>query len=265
MQKLTYRDKVIILVVLIISVIIVGVMLLIKPKLKEIDELKTSVESAQAEWDELESKILQINSIKERIEKKYSESVELGNHFVDVKEAHTLEKFIREFTDKNGIYIKSNLSVSNASIGTLSPYTIENQSLNYSIADSAELTPEEGSENQEGTANSNETSSSQSLPCGTFSIDYDTTRAGLMQFLQDIKDSGKAIEIKSLNIGGNTYSNAPDAVITGDISLDVYCAQMISDLDINAEIAAANGENNNNNTDLSQTGSTENTTASTIG
>ena len=59
-----------------------------------------------------------------------------------------------------------------------------------------------------------------------------------MQFMQDIKDSGKSIEIKSLTINNNSYNTNPDAVLSGDITINVYYAQMISDVDIGGEIEA---------------------------
>ncbi|MCM1227085.1 MAG: hypothetical protein NC320_06615 [Clostridium sp.] len=239
MQKLSFRDQMIILVVLVIAIAVAGFMLLIKPKIEEIKTTDAEITTAQAEWDELEKQIAQIDSIKERIQKKYNESVQLGQLFVDVKRAYTLEKFIKDYIDKNGIYINTSASFSEASIVELTPYSLEAESLEYSIGASANLNDVSAEGEEENADTAEETVENQSLPCGTLTIDYIATRAGLMQFMQDIKESGKTIEIKSISIAEGTYSSALDAQLSGDITIDVYYADMISDLDIGAEIEAA--------------------------
>lgn len=239
MQKLSYRDRIIVLVVLVILIIVVGVMLLIKPKFEDISAAEGELSTVQAQWDELDGKIKQVDSIKERVQKKYNESVEIGSLFVDIKRAYTLERFIQEYIDKNGIYINTNASFSDPSIVELTPYTLESETLDYPIGQSANLSSDETSESENTSGESEETEvENQSLPCGTITIDYNATRAGLMQFMQDIKDSGKSIEIKSISINNNTYNTFPEAVLSGDMTINVYYAQMISDVDIGREIEA---------------------------
>lgn len=237
MQKLSYRDRIIVLVVLVILIIVAGVMLLIKPKFEDISTAKSELSSAQAQWDELNGKIKQVDAIKERVQKKYDESVQIGSLFVDIKRAYTLERFIQEYIDKNGIYINTNASFTDPSIVELKPYSLETESLEYSIGQSANLNDTSETENSSDSSQETE-EENQSLPCGTITIDYNATRAGLMQFMQDIKDSGKSIEIKSLTINNNSYNTNPDAVLSGDITINVYYAQMISDVDIGGEIEA---------------------------
>lgn len=234
MQKLSYRDRIIILIVLIIMILVIGFMLLIKPKFKDISAAEDSLNNAQSQWNEIENKINQVDTIKERVQKKYNESVELGNLFVDLKRAYTLEKFIQEYFNKNGVYINTNASYSDPSVITLTPYSINYESLDYSIGQSANLNSTD-IEDQTEDVNTDE-SQEKSLPCGTVTIDYYATRSGLLQFMQDIKESGKTIEIKSLTIGNNSYNTDPSSVLTGDMTIDVYYAEMISDLEIGEEI-----------------------------
>ena len=111
MQKLSYRDRIIILIVLIIMILVIGFMLLIKPKFKDISAAEDSLNNAQSQWNEIKNKINQVDTIKERVQKKYNESVELGNLFVDLKRAYTLEKFIQEYFNKNGVYINTKLHI----------------------------------------------------------------------------------------------------------------------------------------------------------
>ena len=241
MQKLSYRDRIIVLVVLVIAILVAGFMLLIKPKMEDISSAEASLSDAQSQWNELNSKIQQVNSIKERVQTKYNECVETGSLFVDIKRAYTLEEFIKEYIDKNGIYIDTNAAFTDPSIVELTPYTLKSESLDYSIGQSADLNSNEtGDSSSDG--KKDEEVENQSLPCGTISIDYRATRAGLMQFMQDIKNSGKSIEIKSVTIDNNTYNTSPDAVMSGDIKINVYYAQMISSVDIGREVDDVTGQ-----------------------
>lgn len=236
MEKLSYRDQIIITVVLVILIGVAGYMLLIKPKYEDIQTTQAELETAQEEWDELESKIQQINSIKERIQTKYDECVQLGNFFVDVKRSNTLDEFIRGYFVKNAIYIKSTAGYTDASITTLAPYSLSTQTLDYNIGNSANLN--QSDETTEENTDSQSAIEPQSLPFGTTSIDFTATRASLMQFLEDIRHSGKTIEVKSLSLDSGSYSTDMAAILTGNLSIDVYYADMISDLDIAAEIEA---------------------------
>ncbi len=238
MQKLSYRDRIIILVVLVIFILIAGFMLLIKPKHEKLKSAEASLKTAQAQWDELEMKISKIDTIKERVQKKYDESVELGNFFVDIKRAYTLERFIQEYIDKNGIYINTNASFTDPSVVPLEAYELYSTDLEYSIGDSANLIGDENKTSD--TSNSSKETGTQSLPCGTITIDYYATRTGLLQFMQDIKESNKTIEIKSITIGNGSYSTENEAILKGEMTIDVYYAEMISDIDIGAEISEAN-------------------------
>lgn len=227
MQKLSYRDRVIILFVLAVTIVIIGVMLFIKPKLAEISVAEETLEYTQSEWSLLETDLNQVDAIVQRVQKKYDECVEVGSLFVDIKRAYTLERFIQEYIDKNGIYIMSNASFTDPSIVTLTPYSLEFESLNYSIGESANLSSQSGDSSTQETEAVN-----QSLPCGTITIDYSASRAGLMQFMQDIKASGKSIEIDSITIGNGTYNTYPESILTGDITISVYYADMIQDINI---------------------------------
>lgn len=239
MQKLSYRDRIIILIVLIIMILVIGFMFLIKPKLEDISIAEESYSNAQSQWEELENKINQVDTIKERVQKKYNESVELGNLFVDLKRAYNLEKFIKDYFNKNGVYINTNASYSDPSVITLSPYSLNYEALDYSIGQSADLNTSKDESKPEDSES--EKIQDQSLPCGTVTIDYYATRAGLLQFMQDIKDSCKTIEIKSVTIGNNSYSSESSAILTGDMTINVYYAEMISDIDIGEEINSSIG------------------------
>ncbi len=228
MQKLSYRDRVIVLVVLVAAIIVVGVVMFISPKLDDISSAEESLEYTKTQWYELETKLNQVDTITERVQTKYDECVEIGSLFVDIKRAYTLERFIQEYIDKNGIYITSSAAFTDPSIVTLEPYSLAVDSLDYEIGQSADLTVTPG----DTQSKEEEKVENQSLPCGTITIDYSATRAGLMQFMQDIKESGKSIEITSITIGGGSYNTSPEAILTGDISISVYYAEMISDVDI---------------------------------
>lgn len=238
MQKLSYRDRIIILVVIGITILVMGFMLLIKPKLEDISTVESNLTTAQGQWEALESKIKQVDEIKERVQTKYYESIKLGSLFVDIKRAYTLERFIQEYINKNGIYINTNAKFSDPSVVALTPYKLSFDELDYSIGKSADLNPttEEDTSKSKDKAKVDDV---QNLPCGTITIDYYATRSGLIQFMQDIKDSGKTIEIKSITISNNSYNTDPTAVLTGDMTIDVYYAQMISDIDIGEEIEEA--------------------------
>ncbi len=83
-------------------ILVIGFMLLIKPKFKDISAAEDSLNNAQSQWNEIKNKINQVDTIKERVQKKYNESVELGNLFVDLKELILLKNLFRNILIKMG-------------------------------------------------------------------------------------------------------------------------------------------------------------------
>ncbi len=112
-----------------------------------------------------------------------------------------VDKFLQEYFDKNGIFIKS-LKVSDSSFITYEEYECESESIvEY---DSTE---------------SNENLSGASAEVCIVEIDYEASRTSFFNFLQSIRDSQKAIEVNKFDIISYTEN------YSGSMQINAYYAE----------------------------------------
>jgi hypothetical protein len=205
-----------------------GIYLVLKPAYANIKTAKSEYSEAETKWEEIDGIISQIEDIKNRINTKYDESVELGSWFVDEKTSYSLDQFMQDYFDANGIYITS-LSVSDAGTGSIDPYSTSSESIDYAIKQYADINGSSiSSESDSQSALSSGTETiSETVGTGTVTVDYYGSRASFMNFLQSIKDSGKTIQINSYSI--NSYQDTQN--YQGSMDIIVYYAEKIGPLE----------------------------------
>lgn len=83
-MKLTYRDKVILAIVLAVAIFAAGFFGLIRPKSQAIKENEATLENLENEKTEIERKIKRIKKVEDNIDKAYLESEDNRAVFVDI-------------------------------------------------------------------------------------------------------------------------------------------------------------------------------------
>ena len=95
-MKLSYRDKVIFIVAIVIIIIVAGIFLFIKPKFEEISSAKYALEDKQAERDEIDAKIASLPIIIENVKNIAREIGEKQPLFLEEQDPYLNEMYIRE-------------------------------------------------------------------------------------------------------------------------------------------------------------------------
>ena len=83
MREMSYRDKMIVLIITVIIILAVGFFALIRPKYNAYVADKQTYETTKTEWEGLEAKINQIPVLKEAITTSYNESKKIAELFVN--------------------------------------------------------------------------------------------------------------------------------------------------------------------------------------
>lgn len=109
-MKLTYRDKVILAIVLAVAIFAAGFFGLIKPKSKDIKDNQATLENLEKEKTEIERKIARIKKVAQNIDETFDESKENTAVFVDVDEIGSpnsltggtkkLDKYMYDYAEK---------------------------------------------------------------------------------------------------------------------------------------------------------------------
>ena len=95
-MKLSYRDKVIFIVAIVIIIVVAGIFVFIKPKFEEISSAKYALEEKQAERDEIDAKIASLPIIIENVKNIAREIGEKQPLFLEEQDPYLNETYIRE-------------------------------------------------------------------------------------------------------------------------------------------------------------------------
>lgn len=122
-MKLSYRDKVIFIVVLIIIILVAGFFLFIQPKFNEISIAQMNLENKKQERVELEEKIATLPDIIDSIKAAADEIGEKQGIFLEEQDPYLNETYIREALTAERLDVKT-INTTYTTAGRISRYTV---------------------------------------------------------------------------------------------------------------------------------------------
>ncbi len=143
-MKLSRRDKVILLCVIVAAICIAGYLLLIKPKYAEMQASNDRLAAKEAERAEVEDKIATLEVLKKRLEDDVKSVVEDQKEFISEKEVYDTQQistYIMDLLEPSGIQI-TGMSVPVLSPSMLAAYTYNKNALAYEMRVNADLARE---------------------------------------------------------------------------------------------------------------------------
>lgn len=126
-MKLSYRDKVVFIVVIVILILVAGFFLLIKPKFEEIDSAKYNLETIEKKRDEVDAKIATLPNIIKEMKDTAQEIGERQQIFMPEQAPYLNEKYIREDLFKNAGLRYVGMNTNYTSANTINRYNINLQ------------------------------------------------------------------------------------------------------------------------------------------
>ena len=122
-MKLSYRDKVIFIVVIVIIILVAGFFLFIQPKFQEVESAKYNLESKKQERVEIETKIATLPNIIDDIKAVADEIGEKQGIFMEEQDPYLNETYIREALAAERLDIKS-MDTTYTTAGEINRYTV---------------------------------------------------------------------------------------------------------------------------------------------
>lgn len=144
-MKFGYRDRIILMVVLIVVILGVGIFAMIKPKWETLSANKAALESAKTDWDAQLLEFTRIPARQANIKKRYEEGAKTATEFTDEMTALELEEFLQEKflnieTFKNNeVEMKETLKVTEQAATPLSYYYYIPNIVTYPLYEYADL------------------------------------------------------------------------------------------------------------------------------
>ena len=229
MKDMSYRDKMVILVISIIVILVAGFFALIRPKYQALVADTSTYESTKTEWEGIEQKINAIPTLKDTITDTYNGSKKVAEQFVndsftDINENYRGEKFtylfdqsVQELIDECELQVIDFQIAGPGESGI--PYVFKSPALStYALIEYADVNGKYAEQVAKIREQADYVSGlgTVSVMNTDLSLRVRGTRENLMTFLDKIKENENAINVSSLAIQDFQFSGGTEVETVGE-------------------------------------------------
>lgn len=140
-MKLSYRDKVIFIVVIVILVLVVGFFVFIKARITESQDVKNNLTLKEQEKAEVEAKINTLSDLETQLKNDIKEVDSMQEPFLDEHHAFESDQYLYDLLKDTGITFKG-MEIVGETEGALSQYFYTRNALAYDLKMNADLSGE---------------------------------------------------------------------------------------------------------------------------
>ncbi len=218
-MEMSYRDKIILVVVGIVVILAVGIFVLIKPKYGDLQNHKVTRDEKKTEWQAIETKLDQIDPLKDTIKEKTKDAQKTAEIFVNTafenanktftneKNAYQLDQYIQKALDESKLEVNT-MELGSTVAKTVSYYYYTPDVVTYSLLEAADVNGKYATAVAatmlESTVLAQETTAD--VMCMELGLSVAGTKEQLMTFLDAMKADTNAIQVTQVNIDDYTFS-----------------------------------------------------------
>lgn len=202
-MKLTYRDTVILGIVLALAVLLVGFFFAIKPKNEDIKSNKANLETLEQERAQVDAKIAEIPDLKNEITQLYNDTNTLIDDFVEynnIVNSRKVDQYMQHFAEEAEVKIM-NLSSADPTSGALSYYYFTPSFLAEDMLAQSDLNGTRAASKADTLAESDALASrtQETVMQGQYSITVEGEKENLWKYMELLEEQDETIIINSVN------------------------------------------------------------------
>lgn len=227
MKDMSYRDKMVILIISIIIIMVAGFFALIKPAYNKFVADSATYEQTKTEWEGIKAKLDAIPGLKDTITKAYNDAkkdaaVFKNTAFGDVdkdydtkKVNYGLDQYLHQAIDDNSLKV-SNFALGQAGSQMIDYYVYEPNAVTYALLEKGDLNGNYAMEIQKlmKTSTLIKERTTAEVLANDVAMSVTGKKEDLMNFLDAIKDDQNALNIYSLNIANYNFSDGTERQVT---------------------------------------------------
>lgn len=138
-MKLSYRDKVIFIVVIVLIILAVGFFVFVKAKIQESKDIQANLEVKQQELDEVHAKIDTLEPLKKQLKDDIKEVDELQKPFLDEQDTFEADQYIYNILSEVPNVEFLSMELSGEEANPLEAYYYEKSAVAYDLKMNADL------------------------------------------------------------------------------------------------------------------------------
>lgn len=216
-MKLSYRERIVLIVAIVIVIFGIGIFVFIKPKYQKMKKSKETLDTVEEQWKQKLVTFNRIPSIQDSINKNYQTGLDLSSGFTDEMTSVEMDEFLQGFlnTDdfiEDKVAVKSAMTVSDEKQSAINFYYYAPNVVTYPLYEAADLDGSLAKAAEEKLHDVNLISGkkAQSISAGTESFTVKIKRENLMTFLDAVekyaKDNKDAMLITSVKLADCNFN-----------------------------------------------------------
>lgn len=234
-MKMSYRDRMIALIVIVVALVLAGVFAIVKPLTTKISTNKASLASVTAEKEEIENTISKIDGLGDTIKSEYNESKAFAENFTDSRETYQADQFIQEYFNNNSVEVLS-VTANEATNETIDFYSYTPNVVTYPLLEAADINGTIAEETAEKLKTSTVLASLESQEVEVYSLDiqFYTKKDDILALIDDLKNLDENILITNLEIEDYTFAedekdNSLKGYSEGNMTINFYVLQPLDE------------------------------------
>lgn len=234
-MKMSYRDRMILLIVIVIALILVGIFLIVKPTTTKIAENRVTLSTVEAEQDRINGIIEQIPKLEEAIKSEYNESKTFAENFTESRATYEAEQFIQEYFNNNSVKMVS-LTANESVAEPIEFYSYAPNVVTYPLLEAADLNGDIAIETAEKLKTSTVLTGleAQEVEMYSLEIQFNGKKDNILKLIDDLKSVDKNIIITDLSIddytfGENATETSEKGFSNGTMIVKFYVLETISE------------------------------------
>lgn len=229
-MKLSYREKIILIVFVVAITLIAGFFIVIKPAIETNTKYKADLVAKQTQQAEIDQKIADAEGLKDKIIKAYNDTKDISAFFLPEMDTYKVDQYLTPYCAKNNLIISS-LELESATPEQVVAYSYQINDIFYSLKDTADINaevpkPVDATAQPAETTAASVSTSPDTLAVSNVSISVSGKLDDIIKFANDIKAIDKSVIITSLSGKGvGEGGEAPQ----GQITLKIFSIKSIEE------------------------------------
>lgn len=227
-MEMSYRDKVILIVLLIILILVAGFFALIKPKYEAWQSSKSVYETTKTEWDGIEQKKNAIPNMQKAIKDDYDSYKKTAEIFVNSafttanagytneKTSYEIDQYLQPMIDECSLQVDS-MSLEEVKSETINYYYYEPDVLTYSLLEAADVNGNYNNEvnelMKEGKVLTERVVGE--VMCQSVNLTVTTNKENLMLFLERMEAETNAVCVANVSVANYEFNDGLESTVMG--------------------------------------------------
>lgn len=231
-MKLSYREKIILIVFVVAITLVAGFFIVIKPAIATNAQYKVDLAAKQTQKAEIDQKIADAEGLKDKIKKAYDETKDISAFFLPEMDTYQVDQYLSPYCAKNNVTITA-LELELAAPEEVSAYSYELYNVIYSLKDIADINAEVPKPADPTAQPAETTAAVPAVPTSPDTLAVTNVTIGIsgkvedvLKFADDIKAINKSVIITSISGNGEAEDGKDPE---GDITIKIFSIKEIEE------------------------------------